>query len=120
MQATQSVAPRPGVTTPDGDISTLTHYPCEGASLIRLGAVCSTAGATLTCRIVFLDAVGDFAGVSASVTFTADATSLDGTLLSGDPEPRRLVPRGGPVDLRDPRGRGFGGHLDPHADGLLR
>ena len=78
MQATQSVSPRPGITAPDGDISTLTHYPCEDASVIRLGAVCTTAGATLSCRIIFLDAVGGFAGASSAVTFTADATSLDG------------------------------------------
>ncbi len=96
MQATQSVAPRPGITTPDGDISTLTHFPCEGASLIRLGAVCNTAGATLTCRIVFLDALGAFAAVSNPVTFTADPTPLDGTLYLGTPNPDAWFPVGGP------------------------
>ena len=96
MQATQSVTPRTGITAPDGDISTLTHYPCEGASLIRLGAVCNTARATLTCRIIFLDAIGDFAGASASVTFTADATSLDGTSYLATPNPDAWFPVGGP------------------------
>jgi hypothetical protein len=96
MQATQSVAPRPGVTTPDGDISTLTHYPCEGASLIRLGAVCDTAGAKLTCRIVFLDALGAFAAVTGAVTFTADPTSLDGTRYLATPDPDAWFPIGGP------------------------
>ena len=47
MEATQSVAPRPGLTAPDGDISTIPHYPCQNASLIRLGAVSTTAGSTL-------------------------------------------------------------------------
>jgi hypothetical protein len=96
MQATQSVAPRPGVTAPDGDISTLTHYPCEGASVIRLGAVCNTAGATLTCRIIFLDAVGDFVAVSSAVTFTTDPSPLDGTLYLATPNPDAWFPVGGP------------------------
>jgi hypothetical protein len=96
MQATQSVAPRPGITAPDGDISTLPHYPCESASVIRLGAVSNTAGATLTCRIAFLDAVGNFAAISSPVTFTADATSLDGTLYLATPNPDAWFPVGGP------------------------
>ena len=50
----------------EGDISTLPHYPCENASVIRLGAVCETAGAKLTCRAVFFDAVGNFVAVSAA------------------------------------------------------
>ena len=96
MQATQAVAPRTGVTGPDGDISTLTHYPCENATVIRLGAVCATAGATLSCRIVFLDAVGNFAAISSPVTFTADATPLDGTQCLATPNPDAWFPIGGP------------------------
>ena len=96
MQATQSVSPRPGITAPDGDISTLAHYPCENASVIRLGAVCTTAGATLSCRIIFLDAVGGFAGVSSAVTFTSDATSLDGAQYLATPSPDAWFPIGGP------------------------
>ena len=96
MQATQSVAPRPGITVPDGDISTLPHYPCEAASLIRLGAVCDTAGATLTCRVVFFDMLGAFAAVSGAVTFTADPTALDGVLYLATPTPDAWFPIGGP------------------------
>ena len=96
MQATQSVAPRPWITAPDGDIGTLPHYPCGGASLVRLGAVCNTAGATLTCRIVFLDALGAFVAVSGTVTFTADATALDGTSYLATPDPDAWFPIGGP------------------------
>jgi hypothetical protein len=96
MQATQAVSPQAGITAPSGDISTLTHYPCESASVIRVGAVCSTAGATLTCRIIFLDAVGDFAAVSSPVTFTADTTSLDGTQYLATPNPDAWFPIGGP------------------------
>ena len=96
MQATQSVAPRSGITAPDGDIGTLTHYPCESASLIRLGAVCDTAGATLSCRVVFLDALGAFVAVSGTVTFTADARALDGPLCLATPEPDAWFPIGGP------------------------
>ena len=96
MQATQAVAPRSGITAPDGDISTLTHFPCENASVIRLGAVCDTAKATLSCRIIFLDAVGNFAAVSSTVTFTADKTSLDGTEYLATPEPDAWFPIGGP------------------------
>lgn len=96
MQATQSVSSRTGITAPDGDISTLTHYPCQGASVIRIGALCTTSGATLTCRIIFLDAVGDFAGVSSPVTFTADTTSLDGTQYLATPTPDAWFPIGGP------------------------
>jgi len=96
MQATQAVAPRTGITAPDGDISTLTHYPCENASLVRIGAVCDTAGAKLSCRVVFLDAVGNFAAVSGTVTFTADAKSLDGTEYLATPDPDAWFPVGGP------------------------
>jgi hypothetical protein len=96
MQPTQSVAPRPGITAPDGDISTIPRYPCGDASLVRLGAVCTTAGAALTCRIVFLDALGVFVAVSASVTFTADAKPLDGTLYLATPDPDAWFPIGGP------------------------
>jgi hypothetical protein len=96
MQATQAVSPRSGVTAPDGDISTLAHYPCESASVIRLGAVCDTGGATLTCRIIFLDAVGNFAAVSSAVIFTADTTSLDGTEYLATPNPDAWFPVGGP------------------------
>ena len=119
MQATQSVSPRPGITAPDGDISTLTHYPCENASVIRLGAVCTTAGATLSCRIIFLDAVGGFAGRVERGDVHGRRDVAGRRAVPGDPEPGRLVPDRGPVDLRDPRRRGVGGHLDPHADGVL-
>jgi hypothetical protein len=109
MQATQSVAPRPGLTAPDGDISTIPHYPCEGASLIRLGAVSTTAGSTLTCRIVFLDALGAYVATSGEVTFTADATPLDGTLYLATPNPDAWFPVGGPSI--------FGIHVDAVSGG---
>jgi hypothetical protein len=96
MQATQSVAPRSGITAADGDISALPHYPCENASVIRLGAVCDTANATLTCRIVFLDAVGDFVAVSSAVTFATDAKALDSTQYLATPNPDAWFPIGGP------------------------
>jgi hypothetical protein len=96
MPAAQSVTPRTGVTAPDGDISTLARYPCGCASLVRLGAVCDTAGATLTCRIVFFDALGNFVGVSGAVTFTADATALDSTSHLATPNPDAWFPIGGP------------------------
>ena len=96
MQATQAVSSRSGITAPDGDISTLTHYPCESASVIRMGAVSNTAGATLTCRIVFFDAVGNFVAVSSSVTFTADPTALDSSQYLATPNPDAWFPIGGP------------------------
>jgi hypothetical protein len=96
MQATPSVTPRSGITGPDGDISTLPHYPCESASVIRLGAVSNTAGATLSCRVVFLDAVGNFVAVSSAVTFTADATALDSGQYLATPNPDAWFPIGGP------------------------
>jgi hypothetical protein len=109
MQAPQSVAPRPGLTAPDGDISTIPHYPCEGAALIRLGAVSTTAGATLSCRIVFLDALGAYVATSGAVTFTADATPLDGTQYLATPEPDAWFPVGGPSI--------FGIHVDAVSGG---
>ena len=120
MQPTQSVAPRPGITAADGDISTIPRYPCGGASLVRLGAVCTTAGAALTCRIIFLDALGAYVGRlgRGDVHGRRDADGRDA--LPGDAEPRRLVPDRRPVDLRDPRGRGLVRDLDADADGALR
>ena len=99
MQATQSVAPRPGITAPDGDISTIPRYPCEGASLVRLGAVSKTAGAALTCRMVFLDALGAYVAVSGVLTFTADPKPLDGMLYLATPDPDAWFPIGGPSIL---------------------
>jgi hypothetical protein len=98
MQASPSpsVTPGPGVTAPDHDITTLTRFPCAGAALIRLGAVCNTAGATLTCRLVFFDALGAFAAVSAAVTFTADAAPLAGPLYLATPNVDAWFPVGGP------------------------
>ena len=109
MQPTESVAPRPGITAPDGDISTIPHYPCGGASLVRLGAVGTTAGATLTCRIVFLDALGAYVAASGAVTFTADATPLDGTQYLATPDPDAWFPIGGPSI--------FGIHVDAVSGG---
>ncbi len=96
MQPTQSVAPRPGITAADGDISTIPRYPCGGASIVRLGAVSSTAGATLSCRLIFLDALGAYVAASGSLTFTADTTPLDGTLYLATPDPDAWFPIGGP------------------------
>lgn len=96
MQATQSVAPRPGITAPDADISTIPRYPCAGASLVRLGAVSTTSGASLTCRIIFLDALGAYVAASGAVTFTADAKPLDGALYLATPDPDAWFPIGGP------------------------
>ena len=50
----------------------------------------------MTCRVIFLDAVGDFTGVSSPVTFTADTMSLDGTQYLATPNPDAWFPIGGP------------------------
>jgi hypothetical protein len=109
MQATQSVAPRPGITAPDGDIGTIPRYPCEGASLIRLGAVCDTAGATLSCRVVFLDTLGAYVAVSGAVSFAADASALDAGQYLATPTPDAWFPIGGPSI--------FGIHVDAVSGG---
>jgi hypothetical protein len=96
MQPTLFVTQRPGITAPDGDIGTIPRYPCGCASLVRLGAVSSTAGATLTCRVIFLDALGSYVAASGAVTFTADATALDGTLYLATPDLDAWFPIGGP------------------------
>jgi hypothetical protein len=96
MQPTQSVAPRPGITAADGDIGTIPHYPCGGASIVRLGAVSTTANATLTCRVIFLDALGAYVAASGAVTFTADATALDGAQYLATPDSDAWFPIGGP------------------------
>lgn len=97
MQAQSTVAPRPGITAPDGDISTLANrWPCEGAGVVRVGALCSAAGGTLTCRVIFWDALGAFAGETPPVTFTADATPLDGRLYLATADPDAWWPVGGP------------------------
>jgi hypothetical protein len=109
MQATQSVVPRPGITAPDGDIGTIPHYPCGGASIVRLGAVGTTTNATLTCRLIFLDAVGAFVAASDSVTFVTDATPMDGTQYLATPTPDAWFPIGGPSI--------FGIHVDEVSGG---
>ena len=119
MQPTQSVAPRPGITAADGDISTIPRYPCGGASIVRLGAVSSTAGATLSCRLIFLDALGGVRGRVGVVDVHGRHDAAGRDALPGDAGPRRLVPDRRPVDLRHPRGRGLGRHLDADADGTL-
>jgi hypothetical protein len=96
MQPTQAVAPRPGITAADGDIGTIPRYPCGGASLVRVGAVSTTANASLTCRVIFLDALGAYVASSGAVTFTADATAMDGALYLATPDPDAWFPIGGP------------------------
>jgi hypothetical protein len=109
MQPTQSVAPRPGITAPDGDIGTIPRYPCGGAVLVRLGAVSTTAGAWLTCRIIFLDALGAYVAASGAVTFTADATAMDGSQYLATPDSDAWFPIGGPSI--------FGIHVDAVSGG---
>ena len=88
--------PAPGITAADGDIGTIPHYPCGGAALVRLGAVSTTPNATLTCRIIFLDAVGAYVAASGAVTFQSDATALDGGSYLATPDPDAWFPIGGP------------------------
>ena len=95
MQATPTTATRL-VSAPDADINTLIRYPCEGAGVIRLGAVCSAPGCTLTVRVVFWDALGALAAVGSAVTFTSDATPWNGVLYIATPEPDAWFPVGGP------------------------
>jgi hypothetical protein len=109
MEATQSVAPRPGVTAPDGDISSIPRYPCGGASLVRLGAVCNAPGAVLSCRIIFYDLMGAYVATSGTVTFTADPAPLDGSLYLATPDPDAWFPIGGPSV--------FGVHVDSISGG---
>ena len=110
MQAIQPVTPRPGIKAPDGDLSTIPLHSCQGASMVRLGAICTTAGASLSCRIIFLDGNGAYVASSASVTFTVDAKPLDGTLYLSTPEPDAWFPIGGPSI--------FGIHVDSVSDGM--
>ena len=101
--------PAPGITAPDGDIAAIPRYPCEGASLIRIGAVCDTAGATLSCRVVFLDALGAYVAVSGAVSFAADASALDAGEYLATPTPDAWFPIGGPSI--------FGIHVDAVSGG---
>jgi hypothetical protein len=96
MQATPAVQTRPAIAAPDADISALPRYPCEGAALVRLGAISSAAGASLACRVIWYDALGLFAGVSSSVLFVADGTAGDGASCLATPEPDGWLPVGGP------------------------
>ena len=69
--------PRTGITAPDTLIDLLFRNSCgPGSGVVRLGATCTVAGATLTCRVAFFDAVGTYTGLTTSITFTSATTSL--------------------------------------------
>lgn len=94
MSTAQVTASRT-ITAPDGDISTLPRYTCDTANLIRLGAECSLANQTLSCRLAFWDGNGNYAGMSQSVTFTSDAMAGDGTKFLATPSIDPWFPTGG-------------------------
>lgn len=86
---------RTGITGPDSSASSLTAYGCGGAAVVRLGALCTTASATLTCRVIFLDAAGTYVGATTAVTFTADSSTDEGSSYLATPGSDSWFPTGG-------------------------
>lgn len=80
----------------DTSIAGLLKLPCAGAGVVRLGAVCDTPSQTLTCRVIFWDALGAYAASTAPVQFASDKVALDGGLYLAVPAPDAWFPVGGP------------------------
>lgn len=82
--------PQRVVTSPDPDGSTLTQYAVPNlAQLIRVGAFCNTASATLSLTVYLINSANLPYGVE-TVTFTAGATAdwstdYTGTVSGTDP-----------------------------------
>lgn len=85
-KTTYSETSRTGITSADaptgGDLTTTGFAGTSGANLIDLGnalnalvrATCGTASASLSGRLIFYDGSNNATGVSASLSFTSDAT----------------------------------------------
>jgi len=61
---------RTGITTADVDATAVPMIPTKGASLISFGGVCSTAGGSITFRVLMLNLAGNIVGSSQQITMT--------------------------------------------------
>jgi hypothetical protein len=74
---------RIGIGAADADVSKIPTFPCQGTSVATVAAVCDTASATITLRMVYFNVSGLPCGSSLPITFTSDATADFGTLFMG-------------------------------------
>lgn len=87
MQSKPTVQTRQVTTaTVDVDAGKLQWLPCEGASLVRLGASGDKPNAIMTAYIVFWDEAGSMAGVTEVVTFTVQSTVKFGSTFLAIPD----------------------------------
>jgi hypothetical protein len=81
------------ITEPDTDASQVETWTITGAAWVSIGATCSTAGGSITFRVVFTDVAGNLTGVSPSYTLTTTSTLADwGPVWLGTPTPDTPLP----------------------------
>jgi hypothetical protein len=76
---------RTGISAADADASKIPTIPVSGASVGTVAAVCDTASASITARLIFFNASALPCGSSVQFTFTCAATADFGTLFLGIP-----------------------------------
>jgi hypothetical protein len=77
---------RIGVSAVDGDASAILTFPCPGSSVATIAAVCDTASATMTVRMIYFNGSSLPCGSSVPITFTTGKTADFGQLFLGVPD----------------------------------
>jgi len=74
---------RIGISAADADASKIQTFPCLGASVATVTAVCDTASATITVRMIYFNGSALPCGASLPIVFTSGSTADFGTLFMG-------------------------------------
>jgi hypothetical protein len=73
------------VSAADTNMLAVPAYPCSDADQVSVSAVSSTAGASITCRLVQFGAPNNITGISPEANFTSVSTADVGAQFSGTP-----------------------------------
>jgi len=76
---------RIGVGAVDANSSAIQVFPCQGMSVATVAAVCDTAEASITMRMIYFNGSAIPCGSSIPITFTSAASADYGTLFMGVP-----------------------------------
>jgi hypothetical protein len=90
---------RIGIGAVDGDASALPTFPCSGTSVATIAAICDTASATITLRMIYFNGSSLPCGTSLPTTFTAGKKADFGQLFLGVPDSDMWRPIAGAVSI---------------------
>jgi hypothetical protein len=77
---------RIGVVAVDADASNIPLFICQGMSVATVTAVCDTAAAAITVRLIYFNGSNLPCGSSMAITFMSGATADFGSLFMGVPD----------------------------------